>query len=268
MSHDVSLFEGTAPYYRRYRERYDPVFVDIIQRALEPDGTGRLLDVGSGTGNVIVPLADRFATAIGLDPDAEMIEEAKLTAAGAGAANIRWVRAKAEDLPMDLGPVDVITMGQSFHWMDRARMVETFYDMLPDGGAVAIVSNIRPETEDSDTVPWEDLKALVRRYLGPERRAGSGTYRDPGPPDVPFAGSRFRPVERHYAVTGHARSRTPEDILGFLFSTSWGARRLFGDRVGDFERDVRALLTERRPSGEFPYVSSDIEVLIFRKRQG
>ncbi len=263
--YDPTLFEGTAPYYRKYRERYDPVFVDILTRELGLDGTGRLLDVGAGTGNVVVPLAPKFEEAVALDPDPEMLEEARAEAAEAGVSNIRWVAARAEDLPLGLGTFDLITMAQAFHWMDRPRVVEILYDMLRDGGAVAIISNVRPEREDADTTPWDDLKALVRRYLGEDRRAGGGVYRDPGPPDVPFVGSRFQPVERHLAITRHRRSRTPDDILGFLFSTSWAARRLFGDRVEDFERDVRTLLAERSPSGEFPYVSSDVEVLIFRR---
>jgi SAM-dependent methyltransferase len=263
--YDLSLFEGTAPFYRKYRERYDPVFVDILTRELGLDGSGRLLDVGTGTGNVVVPLAPRFERAVGLDPDQEMLDQARAEAAEAGVSNIEWVVGKAEDLPLGLGTFDLITMGQAFHWMDRARVVDILYDMLPDGGAVAIVSNLKPDREDADTAPWDELKVLVRWYLGEERRAGGGVYQDPGPPDVPFEGSRFRPVERHVAVTGNRRSRTADDILGFLFSTSWAAPRLFGNRVEEFERDVRALLAERSPTGEFPYVSSDVEVLIFRR---
>ncbi len=65
-------------------------------------------------------------------------------------------------------------------------------------------------------------------------------------------------------VTGHERARTATDILGFLHSTSWAAPRLFGNGLEEFRADVRDLLIAHAPDGRFPYVSSDVEMLIYR----
>jgi hypothetical protein len=53
-------------------------------------------------------------------------------------------------------------------------------------------------------------------------------------------------------------------LAGFL-SMSFAAPHLFGDRLGAFEADVRALLTERSPTGLFWDWPGDTEILLARK---
>ncbi len=50
-----------------------------------------------------------------------------------------------------------------------------------------------------------------------------------------------------------------ESILGYLYSTSFAAPQLFGDRLGDFEHEVTAALTELSDDDTF---SEDNEFLI------
>jgi hypothetical protein len=44
---------------------------------------------------------------------------------------------------------------------------------------------------------------------------------------------------------------TVDGIIGLLYSTSFAARRLFGDEAGAFEEDVRQALFHLRPEGTF-----------------
>lgn len=53
-------------------------------------------------------------------------------ASRAGAANARWVRMRAEELPGDLGPFRMVTFAQSFHWFDRP-LVALLRRTAPDG---------------------------------------------------------------------------------------------------------------------------------------
>ena len=95
------------------------------------------LDVDGGPGILTIALADRFAEAIGLDPDPEMLAEGTRRAAQAGIDNIRWVQARAEELlQLNLGSFKLVTFGQSFHWTDRERVAEVVYDLLEPGGAL------------------------------------------------------------------------------------------------------------------------------------
>src|SRR6476620_8923697 len=115
MPYDPSIFQGTAAYYALGRPPYSRELADTLAAELGLDGAGRLLDVGCGPGVLAIELARRFEQAIGLDPDAEMLAEAARRAAAAGIANVRWVRARAEQIPaLNLGTFKLVTFGQSF----------------------------------------------------------------------------------------------------------------------------------------------------------
>ncbi len=263
--HDPLLFAGTAPYYARYREPYDPVFVELLRNELGLNGTGRLLDLGCGTGNILVPLASSFDEAVGVDPDAAMLSETRRVAEET-TLDVRLVQARGEALPFADESFDLITMAAAFHWMDRAAVLDSLYELLLPDGAVAHISNVRPEGDTGgDPAAWPEVRPVIERYLGPERRAGAGLWHDPGDHRPWFTRSRFGDGKTLHARTGHRRQRTVDDVIGVMFSASGTAPHLFGERIEHFAHEVREALLRREPSGIFPYVSSDIEVQVVRK---
>jgi ubiquinone/menaquinone biosynthesis C-methylase UbiE len=140
--YDPTIYRGTAAYYVRGRPPYARTLADTLAAELRLDGGGSLLDVGCGPGVLTVELAGRFSQVVGVDPDAEMLAEAARRADEAGIANIRWVQARAEDIPtLDLGTFKLVTFGQSFHWTDRGLVAEAVYDILEPGGALALINH-------------------------------------------------------------------------------------------------------------------------------
>lgn len=119
---DATLFAGAAEYYERGRLPYAPGLAEAFRDALALDGRGRLLDLGCGPGTVTLRLAHLFDEAVGLDPDSDMLVEARRIAAARGVTGARWVCERAEALPAGLGKVRVVTLAASFHWMDRPRV--------------------------------------------------------------------------------------------------------------------------------------------------
>jgi SAM-dependent methyltransferase len=129
--YDPTIRRGAAAHYRRGRPAYSPQLEVVLTEELGLDGSGRLLDGGCGAGSVTLRLAHLFEEAVGLDPDPPMLAEGRRIADDLGISNIRWVRARAEDLPGAApGPYRLATFGQSFHWTDDARVAEAIYDML------------------------------------------------------------------------------------------------------------------------------------------
>ncbi len=266
---DPTLFAGTAAYYEQGRLPYAPGFAEELARSLGLDGRGRLLDVGCGIGTATLPLAGYFAEAVGLDPDADMLAEAERRAARLGVDNVRWVLARAEDLPAGLGTFEVVVFALSFHWTERERVAATAFDLLAPGGAFVHLSDRKePPVEPlpGRAVPKAEIGELVRRYLGPVRRAGQGFIPGPTPDreDLVMSAAGFE-LERWFVPGGQVIERTVDDLVALVFSKWETAPHLFGPAVGDFERDLRALLERAAPEQGFAELLPDTEVLIGRK---
>jgi SAM-dependent methyltransferase len=270
--YDPTIYRGSARYYAPGRPPYSRELVSTLTDEVGLDGTGRLLDVGCGPGILTVELAPSFDDAIGLDPDADMLAEGERRARETGIDNIRWVRAVAEDIAaLDLGTFKLVTFGSSFQWTDQERVAEEVYDLLEPGGALALVVHSvegRPEPEGPGypPIPHDEIRELVRRYLGPRRRAGRG-YR----PDTferyedALVRTRFGKPRVVWAEGRPDIVRDVDGVLAGYLSMSFAAPHLFGDRLGAFEADVRGLLTERSPTGLLWDWPGDTEILLARK---
>jgi SAM-dependent methyltransferase len=187
-----------------------------------------------------------FAEAVGIDADADMVR----VAARGAAKNERFVQLRAETLPAGLGTFDVITLAQSFHWFAHDEVAETLHGMLaPDGTLVFVGATTH---EGDGNVPRAEIAALVVRWLGRDKRAGQGFrgFRE-DPKDV-LARTRLRnrrdiEVERDETI-----DRSEDAIVASVFSQSYSAPHLFGERVGEFEAELRALLHGCGPFYEQP----------------
>ncbi|MFJ6071125.1 class I SAM-dependent methyltransferase [Streptomyces sp. NPDC093065] len=268
---DETLFSGAAAFYRRGRLPYAPGLADVLAEVLHLDGRGRLIDLGCGPGTVALRLVGHFGEVVGVDPDAGMLAEAARGAAELEVTGkVRWVRARAEELPAGLGDFDVATLAQSFHWMDRERVAAAVRGMLRPGGVLVHISDLKGESRPTDglpcpPVPHAAVDALVRRYLGPVRRAGRGLLPRGTPTGeaAVLTGAGFAGPYRHVVPGGQAMVRTRDDVVAGVFSMSFSAPHLFGARLDAFETELRRLLREVSPSGRFSARRPGTEVFVW-----
>ncbi|MCO6003619.1 class I SAM-dependent methyltransferase [Actinoallomurus purpureus] len=257
-----SLFAGTAAYYARYRPGYPRIFFDDVIERFHLDGTGRLLDLGCGTGQLTIPLSWHVAEAVGMDPEPEMLAEAARQAQIARATNVTWSLGASTDLSSRLGRFRLVTMGRSFHWMDRRQVLSVLAEMVDDGGGLVIANDsclVRP------TTAWQQaVEEVQHRFLGPvpdiRRENVAGAHE---PHEMILARSSFRHLDR--IVHAFERAWTPEQVIGYLSSTSLPIRRLLGDRQTAFEGAVTEALHGLDQGGRFIEPVA-LEVLIARKK--
>jgi SAM-dependent methyltransferase len=269
---DETLFAGSASFYARGRLPYPPGLHDAFAWLTELSGSPRLIDVGCGPGTVALLLADLFAEVVGVDGAAGMIEEAKRVALERGIANARWVQLRAEELPQEIGTFRYATFAQSFHWMERELVASRIFDMLESGGGFVHVGGeeIRtppPKESPHPEPPEEAIQVLIASYLGPARRAGQGVirYGTPGGEAAVLRAAGFEPPVSVRVAGGQMIERSVDDVVAHVFSLSSSAPYLFDDQFGDFERDLRALLTTASDRGLFSEQIPDLALVLYRK---
>jgi SAM-dependent methyltransferase len=269
---DATLSKGSARYYERGRLPYPSGLAEALASALQLDGRGRLIDAGCGPGTIGIRLAQFFEEVVGVDADPDMLVEAERQAEELGIVNARWVHALAEDLPAGQGVFRVATFAQSFHWMDRDRVAAAVHAMLEPGGAFVQVSTSADIAFDTDRLPYappprQEIRELVARYLGPVRRAGHGLllYGTPDGEAAVLSRAGFEDVELVPVPSRELVVRTIDDLVATQYSTSSTAPHLFGDRLPQFEAELRALLAAASASGRFAERTGDTELRIWRK---
>jgi hypothetical protein len=115
-------------------------------------------------------------------------------------------------------------------------------------------------------IPHAEIEELVRKYLGPTRRAGQST----APVQAlslqdALASTRFGAPRVTFAPGIPDLMRDIESVVSGYFSMSYAAPHLFGDRVEEFADEVRELLRERSPEAVFWDWPGDTEVMLARK---
>lgn len=247
------LFRSTAPFYARFRPGYPREFFTYLAERSGLDGTQRVLDLGCGPGQIAIPLASDVGTVIAIDPEPTMIEEGRKLAAERGVANIDWRVGDSYQLArMGLDQLHLVTMGASFHWMDRPEVLRVLDRIVVAHGPVVIASGGAAGT--STPPPWEDVVTEVRtKWLGPQRRAGSGTYHHPEQrhEDV-MRESPFRNVE--IVSWTWELERDLDQVVGLQFSYSYSAPALLGENKDAYEADLRQALISANPSGRYVQV--------------
>src|SRR4051812_7191388 len=86
------LYRDTAWYYARFRPPYPAEAFDMIVDYLELEPGSSVIDLGCGTGQVAIPMAQRGHSVWAVDPSAEMLGQGQVEATKAGVSGITWLK--------------------------------------------------------------------------------------------------------------------------------------------------------------------------------
>jgi len=141
-------FDNVAGAYDRGRPTYPTAAVEFM---VGPDQK-TVLEVGAGTGKLTEQLV-----ALGHDVHATDPSSVLLGVLTDRLPGVRTSVARAEELPLLDGSVDVVACAQAFHWFDQEAALAEFARVLRPGGHLALAWNTRDEK-----VPWvRKLGAII-----------------------------------------------------------------------------------------------------------
>ena len=244
----MSLFQGTAEFYRQFRSGVPADVAAILLEAAPVRRPRRLLDVGTGTGFVVEALSDGVDDVIGIDVDADLLAVARSSVKARPGQQLAFVQARAEDFtPSTDWTADLVTICRTFHWLDRLLVLDRLDSMVASDGVVAILGD---NSIWADNAGWKsEIKTILAEFLGPDRRAGSGTYQRPAPYTDDLDVSPFSDWEQVKVPV--RRERSLDSVIGYLHSTSFAAPHLFGERLAAFDDALRERLPPFAVNGAF-----------------
>jgi SAM-dependent methyltransferase len=131
-------FDEDAERYDRARPGYPPaVFDDRAELAGIGPGC-RVLEIGCGTGQATVPLAERGCEIVAVELGPELADVARRNLAHLPAVQV--ITAAFESWPLPPEPFDVVFSATAFHWIDPAVRVVKSADALRPGGTLATIA--------------------------------------------------------------------------------------------------------------------------------
>jgi hypothetical protein len=176
-----------------------------------------------------------------------------------------WIRGDSTTLHA-LPPFDHVVMGRSFHWMDRRAVLGKLDDLLPSGGAVALIGPVRLSEEpwQPSMQPWQPVERRVCEDFDLE---------------ISAAANCFHATEEHHhdvlaaSPFSHLQSRTftrrlvwdVEGLVGLQLSYSYSSPSMLGDRLHAFVEALSKALLADNPTGRWEQELTT-EVLVARRR--
>lgn len=160
-----------------------PMFWRLVAQA----GIGprdRVLEIGCGTGNVLLRATEAVPTATvrGVDPDPEAVAMARRKAAEAG-VELELQVGVAEDLPLDDGSVDRVLSSLMLHHIAadaRVAALREAHRVLAPGGSLHLVDLDHDPRTGGRMRTVNRVLSLLARLDPAHRRSRHGAHRDHG----------------------------------------------------------------------------------------
>ncbi|TSD85420.1 class I SAM-dependent methyltransferase [Mycobacterium sp. KBS0706] len=237
-------FRTAAAHYLQGRPAYAAGLFPRIARTCGLGGEHRVLDLGCGPGQIAVALAPFAGEVVGIDPEPEMLAVAAETAERAG-VRVALQQGSSYDLGPELGRFRLVTMGRSFHWMDRVETLRRLDAMIDPEGAVVLIHDDHPKVPDNRWVkPFRDL---IERYAGGDSARAMLRSTDWLNHTAVLLDSPFSRLEEVAVIE---RRRIPtETLIDRALSMSGTAPDRIGDRVTALIAEIEGLMAEYEADG-------------------
>lgn len=162
---------------RRYREGrfyFHPIIIERIRNFLSLDKPLAIaLDIGCGTGLSTIALKEISSRVVGTDASLEMV------ALASDEPRVSYLVSRGEELPFKEDVFEMITLSQSFHWLDKARFfIEARRVLRPEGWLIFYDHYFSSEMEDNPEFKSWFQENYRKRFPPPPRGSLAFTPED------------------------------------------------------------------------------------------
>ena len=136
---NIYKFNDMAEDYSKYRPTYANECINYLQQQLRLDCKSTIADIGSGTGKLTKLLLDKGFKVNAVEPNDDMREISEIELGSLPA--FKSIKGTAENTTLPDLSIDLITVGQAFHWFNIKRFLLECQRILKEMGSVAILYN-------------------------------------------------------------------------------------------------------------------------------
>lgn len=170
-------FGGRGQVYAKYRPKYPPEILKILQSNANLNESHVIADIGSGTGILSEIFLKNKNQVYGVEPNDDMRKMAEDYLSTY--PKFVSVKGSAEETNLKNASIDLISVGQALHWFDLSRCRLEFLRILREEGWTCVVYNER-SSSDEVTVEYGKIvqkhanKSIpMNEYVPPTELMGS-----------------------------------------------------------------------------------------------
>ena len=162
-------FTVLADHYSKYRVGYhEDILSGMLGLFSSAPSDLDVVDVGAGTGIWTRMVSGRGCRCRAVEPNDAMRAAGQ---ASNGEMAIEWLAGSAEQVPLQAGSCDWLTMASSFHWAKFETALAEFHRLLRPGGWFTCLWNPRAVEMHPITL---DIERMIERTVPEMQRKSSG----------------------------------------------------------------------------------------------
>ncbi len=151
MTETSEIWTGKATSYNQVRPTPPSTLPDLLTQLIDMPHPSLVVDLGSGTGLSTAIWGERAARVIGIEPNADMREEAARNIEDQPyAVHIEYREGLAHETGLPDECADIVTAAQAFHWMEPTTTLAEIARILRPGGLFAAY-----DYDSSPAIHWE-----------------------------------------------------------------------------------------------------------------
>ncbi len=210
MTNSTERFTQNVENYLKYRPSYPPQVLTMLKEHCGLTQDAIVADIGSGTGLLAELILENGNDIYAVEPNNAMRQAEKIYLSGF--PQIKYIDGRAEATTLADQSIDVITVGQAFHWFEHQLIKPEFKRILKPNGWVLLVWNIRAT---NSSALMQDYENLLLKYGIDYPNVSAKSV------DGKFIDEFFQPNKVNTQVIPHKQEFDYNSFQGRVLSTSY-----------------------------------------------